>query len=130
LAIRLAPEVDGDLIVSKLMDTRYLVVAAPAYLKAAPPLEEPRDLARHQAILFPLRPFRTRWLFRDSQGMITEQGVSGELVLSPAGAIRDAAIAAMGPAMLPDWLVAGDVAAGRLQRCLPAWDVAATTFDT
>jgi DNA-binding transcriptional LysR family regulator len=41
LAIRLAPMIDGDYVVSKLMDTRYRVVAAPDYLSRAPRLEQP-----------------------------------------------------------------------------------------
>ena len=40
LAIRLAPAIDGDYVVSKLMDTRYSVVAAPAYLRQAPPWKD------------------------------------------------------------------------------------------
>lgn len=130
LAIRLAPAVGGDLVVSKLMDTRYLVVAAPAYLAAAPALEAPEDLARHRALRFPFADYRSRWLFRDAAGAVTEQPVDGDLVLAPAGAIRDAAVGGLGPALLPDWLVREDLAAGRLARCLPAWDVTATRFDT
>ena len=53
LAIRLAPTVAGDMIVTKLADTRYRVVASPAYLAAAPRLREPADLAAHRALLFP-----------------------------------------------------------------------------
>jgi DNA-binding transcriptional LysR family regulator len=130
LAVRLAPSVEGDLIVSKLMDTRYRIVAAPEYLAHAPPLARPADLARHRVLLFPLRPYRTRWLFRDAEGTVTEQPVDGDLVLSPAGALRDAALAGLGPALLADWLIDDDLRTGRLVHALPQWDVAATAFDT
>lgn len=130
LAVRLAPAVEGDLVAAKLMDTRYRVVAAPGYLAAAPPLAVPSDLAGHAVLLFALRPFRTRWIFRDAAGRTETVPVRGDVVLSPAGSLRDAAVAGLGPALLPDWLVDDDVAAGDLVRCLPAWDVTATSFDT
>lgn len=56
--------------------------------------------------------------------------MDGDLVLSPAGALRDAALDGLGPALLPDWLVGRDVAEGRLVHCLAAWEVTATSFDT
>jgi DNA-binding transcriptional LysR family regulator len=130
LGVRLAPAVEGDVVAARLMDTRYRVVASSGYLAGAAPLQRPADLDRHRVLMFTLRPFRTRWLFRDTAGGVGEQPVRGDIVLSPAGTLREAAIAGMGPALLPDWLVDGDIAAGRLVRCLSAWDATATTFDT
>lgn len=130
LAIRLGPQVTGDMIVTKLLDTRYRVVASPSYLAAAPPLQHLADLSHHKAILFPFQPFRSRWIFEHPDGGRTEQAVDGDIVLSPAGAIRDAAAAGLGPALLPDWLVAEDLREGRLIACLPSYRVTATSFDT
>lgn len=130
LAVRLGPQVSGDMIVTKLRDTRYLVVASPGYLASSPPLERPSDLSDHRAILFSFQPFRSRWIFRGREGAMIEQPVDGDLILSPAGALRDAAIDGLGPALLPDWLIGQDVAEGRLVHCLAAWDATATTFDT
>jgi len=130
LAIRLAPSVEGDLIVSKLIDTHYRVVAAPGYLAAAPVLDRPGDLAMHSTVLFNQRPFRDRWLFRDRTGNVTEVALRGDIRLTPAGSVYRAARLGFGPALLPDWLVGTDIAEGRLQHCLAAWDVTATTFDT
>lgn len=129
LAIRLAPAVEGDLIAARLMDTRYRVVAAPAYLARHPAPARPEDLRDHRALLFPFRPYRTRWTFRQGTS-VTEVLVAGDITLSPAGALRDAALAGLGPALLPDWLVDADRRAGALVRLLPDWDVTATTFDT
>lgn len=129
LAIRLAPAVEGDLIAARLMETRYRVVAAPAYLADHPAPARPEDMSDHRALLFPFRPFRTRWRFRRGAAEI-EVPVAGDITLSPAGALRDAARAGLGPALLPDWLVDADLRAGTLVRLLPDWDVTATTFDT
>jgi DNA-binding transcriptional LysR family regulator len=130
LAVRLAPSVEGAVVAAKLMPTRYRVVAAPAYLAAAPPLDRPGDLSRHAALLFALREFRTHWLFRDAAGHVETVPVRGAVTLSPAGALRDAAIAGLGPALLPDWLVDDDIAAGALVEPLAAWRATATSFDT
>ena len=59
-----------------------------------------------------------------------EQAVDGDAILSPASALRDATVAGLGPALLPDWLVAEDLDAGRLQHYLANWDATATTFET
>lgn len=130
LAIRLAPSVEGDHIVSKLMDTRYFVVASPTYLRGARELEHPEDLAGHRVILFPYRDYRSRWLFRDAAGDIKEQKVDGDIVLAPAGAIRDAVLSGLGPALLPDWLIRDDLETGALVHCIADWDATATSFDT
>lgn len=129
LAIRLAPLIEGDVIATRLMTTRYRVVASPGYLAQSPPLNAPEDMAMHRALLFTLRQFRSRWIFRRG-GVVREVPVSGDITLSPAGTLREAALAQLGPALLPDWLVDGDIAAGRLIHCLPDWEVTATRFDT
>jgi DNA-binding transcriptional LysR family regulator len=129
LAIRLAPEVEGDLIAAKLIPTQYRVVASPGYLHSAPPLNTPQDLTAHRVLLFALRAFRSNWTFRDSRETL-KIAVKGDITLTPAGTLRDAAIAGLGPAMLADWLVDADIAAGRLIHCLPGWRVTATSFDT
>jgi DNA-binding transcriptional LysR family regulator len=129
LAVRLAPAVEGDLVAAKLIDTRYRVVASPAYL-ARHPLAAPQDLAGHRCLLFAIRAFRTRWLFRDAAGRVTEVPVDGDVTLSPAGSLLDATLADLGPALLPDWLITEDLAARRLVDCFPAFEATATTFDT
>lgn len=130
LAVRLAPAVEGNLIVSKLMDTHYRVVASPAYVAAQAPIREPEDIARHEVLLFTLRAFRSRWIFRNAAGVEREVPIHGSVTLSPAGSLRIAAINGLGPALLPDWLVDEDIAAGRLADLFPAWRVTATTFNT
>lgn len=129
LAIRLAPAIEGDVIAARLMTTRYRVVAAPGYLAQAPRLEEPEDLAAHRLLLFTIRPFRTRWLFRDATGT-REVPVTGDITISPAGAILDATLAGLGVALLPNYLTDPLITEGRLTRLFGGYDVSATTFDT
>jgi DNA-binding transcriptional LysR family regulator len=130
LAIRLAPSIEGDLIASKLMDIEYRVVASPGYLKSSPPLIVPSDITKHRCILFNIKPFRTRWIFRDAKGRLEEVPVDGDLVLAPAGSLLSAAIDGLGPALLPSWLVDPEIAAGGLLDVFPNDAATATTFDT
>ena len=130
LAVRLAPRIEGDVIATKLMDTHYRVVASPAYLVDAAPLKRPSDLTRHRCLLFNLRGFQSRWVFRDRHGAVDPVDIDGDYVLAPAGSLRDAAVTGLGPALLADWLVDGDIAAGRLIDVFPRHNVTATTFDT
>lgn len=130
LAIRLAPAIEGDVVVSKLMDTRYGVYASPDYVARRPPLVRPADLAGHQVLLFNLRAYRTHWLFRNRAGDEERVEIEGKLTFSPASALLTAALNGLGPALLPDWLVAHAVARGLLVRLFPDHAATATTFDT
>jgi DNA-binding transcriptional LysR family regulator len=130
LAIRLAPTIEGDLIAAKLVGIHWRVVASPGYVAWHSRLAQPADVGRHRCVLFNLRPYRTRWTFRNRAGRLEEVAIGGDIVLAPAGAIRDAALAGLGPALLPDWLIDEDISAGRLVDAFPNHAVTATAFDT
>jgi DNA-binding transcriptional LysR family regulator len=129
LAIRLAPGVDANVIASKLFDTRYHVVAAPPWC-AAHPLARPEDLAHLPALRFALPGFRDRWLFRGDGDEVLTVPVDGKLILSSPLALRDAALASLGPALLPDWLIGRNLQNGSLIDCFPAMRATATDFAT
>ena len=130
LAVRLAPSVEGDLIAAKLMDTRYRVVASPDYLAGHAPIAEPADLSSHRVLLFNLRAYRRRWLFREASGDIETVPIEGDITLTPAGSLLEGALAGLGPALLPNWLVDEPIAEGRLIDLFPDREATATTFDT
>ena len=130
LAVRLGPEVRGDVICAKLRATRYRVCASPSYLAAAPALRDPADLARHACVRFAFAPYRDRWRFRRGDAPVFEASVSGRLTLSAALDVRDAAVGGLGPALLADWLADAEIAAGRLIDLFPEHEATATDFDT
>lgn len=132
LAIRLGPARDSDLVGVKLMNTRYRVCASPGYLaRTTAALDDPADLARHPCLRFRFAPFDVRWLTRANEtAEILEIPVDGPLLASNALALQDAARAGLGPALLADWLVAEDVAAGALVELFPTYEFTATTWDT
>ena len=77
LAVRLGLLADSTLIAQQLMRTYYRVCASPNYLQRYGHPERPSDIEAHNCLLFPLPGFRSRWIFRDRDGVISEVPVHG-----------------------------------------------------
>ncbi|MEM0980387.1 MAG: LysR substrate-binding domain-containing protein [Cyanobacteria bacterium P01_H01_bin.58] len=130
VAIRLGLLEDSTLIAQRLMQTHYRVCASPEYLQHFGHPQHPNEITQHRCLLFPLSGFRSRWIFQDSEGMTDDVPVQGNTVISNAVALQQCAIAGMGLALLPHWLVDGDLQAGSLVNVFPIYAVTATTFNT
>jgi DNA-binding transcriptional LysR family regulator len=130
LAIRLAPQVQGDLVVTKLHDTRYRVVASPGYLQLYGRPLSPEQLSEHACLQFLHPDCRSLWQFRRGNETVLSVPVDGAVVISSALALRECALLDMGPALLPDWLVAQALADGRLLDLFPEYDCASSSFNT
>lgn len=130
LAVRLGARLDTSLIGVKLFSTRYRVCVSPEYLAREQPLRVPEDMRHHKCLLFTLPEFRSRWLFRDTAGTVTEVPINGEVLISSALALRACALAGMGPTLLANWLIDDDIAQGRLIDPFPDYHVTATDFET
>lgn len=130
VAVRLGLLADSTLIAQQLMRTHYSVCASPQYLKRCGQLERPGDIENHNCLLFPLAGFRTRWIFRDRNGNEREISVRGRTIISNAIALQQCAIAGMGLALLPHWLIDEDLCDGKLVKVFPDYDVMATDFST
>ncbi|WP_415714966.1 LysR family transcriptional regulator [Roseibium sp.] len=121
LAVRLAAAPKGDLISTKLLTTRYRVVAAPDYLDKVKPVEHPVDLADLNCLCFAFPGFKKSWLFRTLGAKPFSVDVSGKTVIARLG---------MGAALLPDWLIGKDLKSGRLVDLFPDHECAAFDFET
>jgi DNA-binding transcriptional LysR family regulator len=133
LALRLGPAVDGSLVGLPLRPVRYRVVASPAYLQRHGRPRTPADLADCACLRFPLPGFRSAWRFRplgEAQAEAEAVSVGGWFVASSATALRRAALEGLGPALLADWLIDGDVARGRLVDLFPGLEASAGQFDS
>lgn len=130
VAVRLGPLADSTLIAQQLMRTCYFVCASPQYLKRWGQPETPSDVEQHNCLLFPLAGFRSRWIFRDRNGDMSETPVRGRTIISSAIALQQCAIAGMGLALLPHWLIDEDLHAGTLVNVFPDYEVTATDFST
>lgn len=130
LALRMGPAVDTSLVGSRLRPIRFRVCASPAYLRKHGQPRKPGDLARCDCLRFALPNYRTQWTFRDAEGHVEEVAVGGWLVMSTALALHRAALDGLGPALLGDWLIDADIAAGRLVDLFPDHEATAANFDS
>lgn len=130
LAIRLGELKDSTLIAQRLMSTRYYVCASPNYLAKHQQINQPKDIEQHNCLLFPLTGFKSHWIFKNQQGKTSKITVRGRTIISNAIALQECAIASMGLALLPHWLIGEEVKSGKLVKVLPDYDVTATDFNT
>ncbi len=130
VAVRLGLLADSTLIAQQLMQTYYSVCASPDYLKRSGQLKNPIDVEQHNCLLFPLAGFRSRWIFKDQNGELSEISVYGRTLISSAIALQQCAISGMGLALLPNWLIDEPLRAGNLINVFPNYDVTATDFST
>jgi len=117
LAVRITNDVDPNLIARHLADCRSLVCAAPAYLERAGLPARAEDLSLHNCLTHSYYG-RSLWRFvRD--GETVDVPVSGNITANEAVVLMRAALGGAGIALLPTYLAAAEVAAGRLRAILP-----------
>jgi DNA-binding transcriptional LysR family regulator len=98
---------------------RMVVCAAPSYLKRHGRPKRVADLARHPAIVYRRSARISPWLFPREDARPIEFAPAGRLRLDDLDAIADAAVAGLGLAWLPFWLVRDRIDSGALVTLLP-----------
>ncbi|WP_437968640.1 LysR family transcriptional regulator [Sorangium sp. So ce260] len=121
LAVRIGEAPPDTRLVSRVV-ARYkaMLCAAPSYIAERGEPLHIDDLAGHDCLIFSSRNRRQSWRFLGDDGAWVKAQGRSRLRLDSGEALRDAAVAGLGIAFLPDFLVAEDLAAGRLQQVLPA----------
>lgn len=114
LAFRAGVLPDADLIARRLQRGRTVLVASPDYLAARGTPDSLDDLSDHDCIIVGNDSKRGVWAFADMR-----VAVSGRLAVNDIRMARDAALAGLGIARMPSFLVAEDLGSGRLARVLP-----------
>ncbi|GHG70834.1 LysR family transcriptional regulator [Comamonas sp. JC664] len=121
LAVRINVSSPDTRLVSRVVAQHPVIVcAAPAYLAARGVPRTPEELAAHDCLFFSSRTQRQPWRLRLKGGAWVKVEGKSRLRLDSGEAIRDAALAGMGIAYLPGFLVDEDLARGRLQALLPS----------
>jgi DNA-binding transcriptional LysR family regulator len=109
----------GGLIARRVARQRMIVCASPAYLDLHGRPATLEDIARHHGIIYRRSGRIPPWLFpRDGQPPLEIIPVN-RLRLDDLDAIADAAVAGMGLAWLPSWLVRERLGTGALIRLFP-----------
>jgi DNA-binding transcriptional LysR family regulator len=120
LAIRIGSAPADSRLISRVI-TRFkpVLCASPSYLARHGTPKDAGSLEGHDALVFSSRGRRQAWRFRSADGTWGTLTGRSRLRLDSGEALREAALAGLGIALLPDFLVGADVKAGRLRPVLP-----------
>ncbi|HEX3418756.1 MAG TPA: substrate binding domain-containing protein [Stellaceae bacterium] len=124
LEVRIGPIEDAVLIARCIGWTTAHLVAAPSYLEGHRPPAHPRDLERHDCIVYHRWGRDDVWWFgapASDPGAEIAVNVRGWFRANNAAAVQRAAPAGHGIAMLSHLLVSEDIEKGRLRRLLPEY---------
>ncbi|WJH38768.1 LysR family transcriptional regulator (plasmid) [Aliirhizobium terrae] len=120
--IRTAELVPDEMVAIPLgPDQQHIVVASPAYLDGAPPLDRPSDLALHQCIQLRMAGGSIyRWEFQ-RRGEDIVVATNGNLVVDQSQLLLSAALDGAGLAYVTRWMAADALANGKLRQMLDDW---------
>lgn len=121
MAIRVGWLVDSSLQARQIGSFRQLMVAAPAFADQIAAARDPDDLATLPFIAN--KALREPLLWPFSRGDLDRRVVrmQARLAIDTTPGVLAAVRAGGGLSVLPDFLVAGDLASGRLSHALPEW---------
>ena len=125
LAIRHAPSVPDTHVAWQLCATRSVLVASRAYLRRRPAPHTPQELSRHDCLHYPRAQDTPAWTLESSNGRRAAERitvpVAGPFAANNSEALRDAALAGLGIALVPDFSAQAALQAGKLVAVLPQW---------
>lgn len=120
LALRLGEPPDSSLVARKLADVHTTLVAAPGYLAEHGEPRHPCDLLKHNCLSFSERSVSTQWEFLGPDGP-ESVNTTGQLRINTSLGVRETVLAGIGIARIPRYLIAEDIAAGRLVAIMEAY---------
>lgn len=120
LAVRIGvADPDSQQVSRVVAKYRSLLCAAPDYLDRHGVPSSIDALSAHDCLIFSSRLQRQSWRLRSGDEPWVKISGHSRLRLDSGEAIRDAAVAGLGIGLLPEFLVAQYLAAGRLRQVLP-----------
>ena len=116
-----------------LCATRSVLVANRAYLRRTGTPQTPDDLLHHDCLHYPRTQEAPAWTFEPlvpGQSPRLTVPVTGPLAANNSEALRDAALAGLGIALVPDFSAQAALQAGKLVAVLPDWRPVGTVSET
>jgi DNA-binding transcriptional LysR family regulator len=121
LAFRSGEIADASLVARRVGNLGRAVVAAPIYLERHGAPSMPEDLAGHICLIHDAVPDPEVWRFTGPDGPVSVR-VSGAFIANDSEAVRRAARAGHGIALLPEIQLIDDLRAGRLFRLMEDYE--------
>jgi DNA-binding transcriptional LysR family regulator len=118
VAVRIARLPDSTLVSRKLATTRLVLSASPKYLKARGVPKHPSDLAEHDILGYSLLAMGDTWQFTGPKGPVTVK-VRPRLWTNNGDTCVAAALRGAGIQLQPTFLIADELASGKLVEVLP-----------
>ena len=123
LSVRLGAAAAYDNVIAREVGRfRRLVVAHPDYLATHGSPREPADLADHCCLRFSFGTRDQFWMFQRDDANVRVP-IHGSFRSNNSEVLHQMALAGTGIALLPDWLVGTDIAAGHLVTLFDDWSV-------
>jgi DNA-binding transcriptional LysR family regulator len=121
VAVRMGRLADSSLGARHLGHNPWVMVAAPAYLKAHGAPRQPAELSRHACLIYSTVQGDERWLLTGSDGREQVVPVRGPLRSNNLSAVLAAAREGLGVAILPWYVARESVADGTVRPILERW---------
>ena len=121
LAIRVGRLADSSHQAVRVGSFEQWLVASPALFAGRPLPTQPQEAAAYPFLALTVLPNPLSRTFENAAGEKRVVRLDAAILSNTAVAVRRAALAGGGTAVMPDFAVAGDVTAGRLLRLLPEW---------
>ncbi len=118
LAIRLTEEPSPSVVARKLAPLRWVSCAAPAYLQQHGVPQTPQDLLRHECLVYYGPGVQAGWRYR-IDGKLTTLPVTGHYRVNTSEVMVQMALAGMGIALAPTYVLAPYLKSGGLVEVLP-----------
>lgn len=120
VVVRIAELEDSSLIARKVAPCRRVLCASPEYLNRYGTPKVPQDLAIHRCLFYTNLPTANAWVLTGPNGVETVR-VSGPICADNGEVLKTGAIAGLGIALEPTFIVGADICAGQLQLVLPEY---------
>lgn len=120
VALRMGVLTNSALTGRRIGRSRRRVVATPGYFARAGAPLEPRDLERHEAIIYTQRGGGAAWTFVKN-GVEESVALSGRIRSTAAEAVREAVLADLGLAVASDGMLGVELKSGAVREVLADW---------
>lgn len=120
IALRLGALADSALTARRLSTAPRHLVASPRYLEKRSAPKSPADLRHHDAIVYAQGGGGEEWRFRKGNAENSVH-IQSRLAFTAAEGVREAVLAGLGLAIVSHWMMAPELADGRVVRLLADW---------
>jgi DNA-binding transcriptional LysR family regulator len=128
LRVRTVPTGEDGLVIRTFGSSSTFLVASPSYLSERGRPEQPEQVPKHATLAFNPDSDRQMWELFDKEGKSIRIELAPRLVCQDFNVLRQAVLAGLGIALLPEAVVRADLDSGKLEQVLPAWTLPLGVF--